>query len=191
MATIVDPELIANIVQQLNVKGALAPFDISEIAFPVFDIGRLAGLTGIQKVATPGSETAVRVGTAAGAHLVVSETPADPGDFTNSSDASPVAGTVLADTGALAAGLYLINAELAYNGAALESIQFEWRNAANAATLAYWQLFPRVDQDRHKITPFIADLSANERLRWLTIVNTTAATVETTVRATPVARSTA
>ena len=191
MATIVDPELIANIVQQLNVKGALAPFDISEIAFPVFDIGRLAGLTGIQKVATPGSETAVRVGTAAGAHLVSADPPADPGDFTNSTDASPGAGVVLADSGPLAAGLHLITGEFTYNGAAQESIQFQWRNAANAVTLAFWHIFPRQDQDRSSIRAFIADVSANERFRWIAIVATTAATVETVVRATPVARSTA
>lgn len=168
MATIVDADLIADIVQQLNVRGELAPFEISQIAFPVFDIGRLTGLTGIQKVATPDSETAVRVGTATNAAFLPTGLPTiDPTSLISAAQLNPTAGQNLIDTGQLAAGQFLLDAYLTTN---IDGARFDiqWRNAADAANLGVISVLLN-NSGFVRVGPHIVDIGLNERVRIINV----------------------
>ena len=159
MARIVDPDLVARLVRQLNVQGPLAPFDISQIAVPVFDIGKLAAL-----------DVPTRVGTSGGQSYVTSSQPFhEPTDVTDDGVvAAPAGGVILADSGGLAAGVHLISAS--YNSVSTGSdATLEWRNAANAGTIASWTGTTGPAGTEFLVGPFALNLAANERLRWLNI----------------------
>lgn len=156
MAEIDDPELVAQIVRQLNVKGPLQPFQIPEVAMPVFDIGRLTAL-----------DLATRVGLFSEEHLTSAEPSALLADLATSRSASPVAGLVLADTGQLTAGLHLINAQISVS-LATGNFDLQWRNAANAATL---RTIPfEVTHEGSKAIKYMVNIAAaNERFRFVSV----------------------
>ncbi len=165
-ALVDDPQLLSEILRELRVKGQLAPFTISETAIAVFDIGKLTDLD-VQHVTTPDSATGVRIGTANATTAVTRE--AVPYSFgavhgdgvTN----NPGAGTVLADTGALAAGRISLLARISTD-AARDQFVLEHRNAANTANLATMSII--VQSWAYDFTYIVA---ANERFR---LVNTNA-----------------
>ena len=179
MASIVDPDLIANIVQQLNVKGALSPFEISEIAVPVFDIGRLAGLTGVQKIATPGSDVAVRVGTSSDTITVATSLPrvAAASMFDSGAIVNAGAAADILDTGQLAAGLHLVQVTMSTDTAIF--FQLQWRNAADAANNATFT-FVAIPGGVMKLN-FMVTLVLNERFKVINgggaVVGASAATI--------------
>ena len=166
MAKIVDPELIADIISALNVQGALAPFDISQIAFPVFDIGRLAALNP-QPVVTPNLLSSVRVGLVANNHLTVANPPVQDTEIVFGLAVAPAGGTILADTGQLAVGVHTFQGMAGHNDGVTRQFDLEWRNAANAANLMVWSFMISNE-------PFVFDLVpnisvANERFRWVNV----------------------
>lgn len=167
MATIVDPVLIADIVSQLNIRGELAPFEISQVAFPVFDIGRLAGLTGVQKVATPDSENAVRVGAATDFHLPSGYQASQPAEWFNDESLNPGVGDILADTGQLAAGVHVLHTGFSSDDKTTGNIiELQWRNAANSANVASMQ-FMFLGRGQQNIGPFFVNVAVNQRFRYL------------------------
>ncbi len=183
MATIVDPELQADIVRELNVRGVLAPFQISEVAIPVFDIGRLAGLAP-QVVTTTAGSQGVRVGlSAADQFLGVAEPATDDGDNVDGGIiVNPGAANVNVDSGQLAAGQHVITAIISAN--VVVDFRIEWRDAANAVTLASWTIL----SGGPSAVPFQFKMNAamllNERVR---VVNIAAVvgTVACSIHASP------
>lgn len=153
MARIIDPDLIAAIVRQLNVRGELAPFDISQVAVPVFDIGKLTALDTIQAVGTRSDQTFVP-----GAPPALND-----GNALSDVVNNPAAGASIFDSGQLAAGIIWLtfSATTDVTGTLLE---LQWRNAANAATLASWNFLMEPGQTV-SIGPFSPSLLLNERFR--------------------------
>ena len=178
-AIIVDPELLAAVTRQFQLRGSLQPFNLTENVVPVFDIGRLTGIIQIQKVATPDSGDAVRVGVATANHLSVGDPPYDDSDIFQVEASNPTAATVLADTGQLTSGIHRISARYAQDSTTTTNILFEWRNAANSATLALWRAFPDHDW---LFDPIFVSVLTNERFRFVQNANITAS-VDTTIGA--------
>jgi hypothetical protein len=79
--------------------------------------------------------------------------------------AAPGAAVVIADSGALPAGIYMAEITLGYSAvaAAGKHISVEHRNAANAANIAQLGLCPGGGQVAFKIARVV--LAANERIR--------------------------
>ena len=174
-ALIIDPELIAAVTRQFNLRGPLQPFNLTENVVPVFDIGRLTGIVQIQKVATPDSAAAVRVGVN-GTYLPTGEPEAEDGDIVNSDDTNPVATTVLADSGQLAAGVHLVHGTYAQDTGSATDFALEWRNAANSATLAVWRAF---NEAIYEFGPRFLNFATNERIRFIQNANITGAVATT------------
>lgn len=111
------PQLIADVIDQLNVRGPLGVLDLSDQVIPAFIIGSRAG--SLQVTVTP-----VNFASAAVFH---------------GASTTPAANTVIVDTGALPAGDYDVLSHIS-SGANLVATAgvciLEHRNAANAATLA-------------------------------------------------------
>ncbi len=177
-ALIIDPELIAAVTRQFNLRGELQPFNLTENVVPIFDIGRLIGIAEIQKVATPDSAAAVRVGVN-GTFLPIGHPEAEDGDIFNDDDTNPVATTVLADTGQLTAGVHLVHATYAQDTGAATDFALEWRNAANNATLAVWRAFSEALFD---FGPRWLNFATDERIRFIQNANITG-DVATTISA--------
>lgn len=166
MAKIVDPQLIADIVRQLNVQGRLEPFDISEIAVPVFDIGRLSGIS-IQEVVSPGLNEFIKIGVAGGSNVLpVAPIAFEESEIFDDSQAAPGAGTVLADTGQIVlTGDYVVQAGVGFNDATPRFFELQGRDAADAVTL--WNI--RIAADvYHELTFKIFVPITLQRIRWVT-----------------------
>ncbi len=172
MARIVDPNLLAQIVRELNVQGPLSPFEISEVAIPVFDIGQLSGVS-VQEVVTPGLLTSVLIGTAGVQDVLqIGQADFENDEVVDDSTAAPAAGTVLADTGQLPAARTQFQAGAGQDDNIPEIFELQWRNAANAATLANFRV---VANGQSVVLNFRLSIGTNERLRWVNtsgIVNT-------------------
>ena len=110
------PQLIADVIDQLNVRGPLGVLNLSDEVRPVFIIGSRPGSLQVtsQPVAFPSAS--VFFGEAA----------------------LPAANTIVVDTGVLPAGDYDVLAHISSHqqGAASLATQLQHRDAANAATLA-------------------------------------------------------
>ena len=179
MAKIVDPDLIADIVRELNVQGALAPFEISEVAVPIFDIGALAAVI-VQQVRTPGETTSVRVSTAGASTFLASGPPtmAPATELISSIDLNPTAALVLADTGALAGNRRVITGYASASG--LVRVEFVHRNAADNADLGVWT-FTVGAGNGIKVGPVAIINALNERFIWRAqsaLTGTTTTTIE-------------
>jgi len=150
--------LIAQIVRQLNVQGPLAPFEIGDVAVPVFDIGQLAAL-----------DVPTRVGTPAAQYLVGGHEASEDTEWFFDDTLNAAGGTVLADTGQLAAGVHVIHA--AFSGDDVTQVYdaaFEWRDAANAVTLTQIRQFLSVEIHNGPIIgPLFVNVALNERFRWV------------------------
>jgi len=164
VARIINPTLIADLITRLNIQGELAPFDISQVAVPIFDIGSLGGLLP-QEVVTPSLSSTVRVSTLGpSTFLNVGPTTMSPADdLVTDLSTNPNDGDVLADTGQLAAVRIVINAWCSPSGTS--RTEFVHRNAANDADLGIWN-FSLSNGSFGKVGPIAVVPLLNERFIW-------------------------
>lgn len=143
------PLLVADLIQQLRLTGALGVLDFEPTVLPVFIIGDRGLDVNIQEIVwLPAENFAVTV-------------------------VNPASGAILIDTGALPAGDYdVISGWTASSMQTTMDLQMQHRNAANAATLAFWpgnqnQAGPTGPDG---IRRFALRLALNERLRYELVV---------------------
>ncbi len=166
-ALIIDPALQAAVIRQFNLRGELAPFNLTENVVPVFDIGALTGNLPTVVTTLAGSQ-GVRVGVNANTNFLPVLPPAyDDTDIVDDVTVNPAAAAVLADTGQLAAGIQMVYAQINWNTAIVD-FQLEWRNAANSATLATFQYQVGTGLPHASFGPLTLNVVVNERLRWAT-----------------------
>ena len=170
-AQIDDPTLLDRILRTFRIKGRIAPFEISETAVPVFDIGNLTGLDPTV-VTTLADSQGVRVGLASVPSAINTTVPryADTDIVNSGPTVNPGAGAVIADTGQLTSGTtQQFHWILAHSAALAVDFAVEWRNAANTATLATWAyLLIAGGQTEAMFQPFTLSIALNERLRIIT-----------------------
>lgn len=147
-----DPELQADLVRLLQVQGPLGLLNVLDVVVPVVSMGQVVPLD-VDVLQPSFRSTTV---------------------FANSVG-SPVAGTVIVDTGQLASGVYNVAAVLTSAVTSADAnMELQHRNAANAANLAVL-LFMGSDGTKlfRQLTlpPMGYEIGPDERLR---IVNTVA-----------------
>lgn len=168
-AVIVDPELIAEVTRQFNLRGQLKPFNLTEDVVPVFDIGRLIGLAP-QPVVTPGLQTMVAAGhSLSNRHYAVAP-PRQTGANASGVANNPAAGAIVGDTGQLAAGTHYCVATFSAD-ATTGLIELQHRNAANAADVDLWSF--QLGLGVVAMVVATIEFNLNERLRWETAVGFT------------------
>ncbi len=183
MALIVDPALQASVIRQFNLKGELAPFNLTENVVPIFDIGQLLGAPPTVVTTTLGQQ-GVRVGTAFGPNALQTRTPRiNDGDVTDGGTAvNPAALAVLVDSGQLAGGEQMVSIYFSAN--VVVDFRIEWRNAANTATIASWTILqggPSAAPFQWGPTTFA--ITTNERIRVVNVgvvVGTVSSCISTT-----------
>ncbi len=170
---IVDPALQAAVVRQFNLRGELAPFTLTEQVIPIFDIGQLVGAAPTV-VTTTVDLQGVRVGTLTaasdGKQALATQIPFSEdnqvvdGGFT----VNPGAAAVICDSGALAASNRTF--DIYANGNAIYDVIVEWRDAANAVTLASWSLLVGGVGVGNMVHwgPHNLNIALNERIRLVT-----------------------
>ncbi len=171
MPLIVDPALQASVIRQFNLRGELAPFNLTENVVPIFDIGTLLRAVDPTVVTTLAGSQGVRVGTATAITALPTIQPRTAAaEITDGGfQVNPGAAAVLVDTGPLAAGEFVVTAWL--NGSAVYDVILEWRNAANAANLATISLLVGgvATGDHVQFGPMnFGSLALNERFRIVT-----------------------
>ncbi len=141
MPLIVDPDLQAQVIRQFNLRGELAPFNLTENVVPVFDIGSLTGNLPTVVTTLAGAQ-GVRVGTtAATTFLPVGPVRYDDQNiFTSGPVVNPGAGAVIIDTGQLGSFPHLVHWQVNNSAALAVDFEVQWRDAANAVTLANWPI---------------------------------------------------
>ncbi len=169
-ALIVDPALQAAVIRQFNLRGELAPFNLTENVVPIFDIGTLLQILDPTVVTTLAGSQGVRIGLVASTSLAVNPPPYNDTRIINSGrTVNPAAGAVIADTGQLVNGPHMVHWICAHNAALAVEFDIEWRNAANAATLATWSYIALPGGDNLQMFDQLTLLFAqNERLRIVT-----------------------
>ncbi len=179
-AIIVDPALQAAVIRQFNLRGELAPFNLTENVVPVFDIGSLTGNLPTV-VTTLAGTTGVRVGLSNVDSSFQTTLPKlAAAELDNDSTVNPTAGDVGATTGQLAVATFLMDGFVCNNGA-ITDISFEWRNAADSATLATWTLFVGTGGPTARWGPYVIDNTVlNQRMR-VVYNSTITATVNSTI----------
>ncbi len=182
---IVDPELQAEVIRQFNLRGELSPFLLTNRVVPIFDIGRLASLNVPQVVTTTEGGQGVRVGLSSITQFLgVAEPSTDDGDVTDGGTAiNPAALAVDVDTGQLAAGTHIITAQCSSN--VVVDFRLEWRDAANAVTLASWTVLSGGPSSVPHQWKLNADVLLNERFR-IVNVGVVVGSIATNIQATPV-----
>ncbi len=181
MPLIVDPQLQASVIRQFNLRGELAPFNLTENVVPIFDIGTLLRAIDPTVVTTLAGSQGVRVGTSGTAALVTAQPPVVDTNVTDGGFAvNPGAAALLVDSGALGAGDRTFDIYL--GGSALFDLIIEWRNAANAANVATWSILAGDVGGGGNVHwgPHNLDLANNERVRIVTggaVVGTVASTI--------------
>ncbi len=170
MALIDDPDLLDQILREFRIKGQISPFDLSNIAVPVIDIGLLTGIALSPTVVTTlAGNQGVRVGTGApNEYLHTGPQGFVVAGFNNrGSTVNPAAGAVISDSGALGPGLVVFYFVINWDAAILD-FQVEWRNAANSANLGTIGFLLGTGQPSVKFGPITLSLGTNERLRVVT-----------------------
>ncbi len=139
MPLIVDPALQARVVRQFNLRGELAPFNLTENVIPTIDIGRLVGADPTVVTTLAGSQ-GVRVGTTVGEHVRTQVPAIEDGNVVDGGfSVNPGAAALLVDGGPVSSSRNR-TIDIYLNGNAIYDLIVEWRNAANAANLATWSL---------------------------------------------------
>ncbi len=191
-AIIVDPALQAAVIRQFNLRGELAPFNLTENVIPVFDIGKLTSLAEAPTVVTTTfGQQGLRIGTDSASEGLITRPKAfDDAQIVNSGAVvNPAAGTVLADTGQLAAGDRMVHWLINSNAAAVTDFSVEWRDAANAVTIAIWTFFVGGNTESVQMfNPLVLTFATNERLR-IVATGVVVGTVNATVQQSPINRS--
>ncbi len=166
---IVDPALQAEVVRQFNLRGELSPFLLTNRVVPIFDIGSLTGNLPTVVTTLAGSQ-GVRVGTVSDVTALTVEPPSERvADVVDGRTVTnPTAGTVLVDSGQLQAGNHLFHA-LINCDAAIDDFSIEWRDAANAVTLASYGFYVGTGQPTVYWGPhLLAVATTNQRVRIIT-----------------------
>ncbi len=144
------PLLVADLIRQLNLTGALGVLDFSPAVIPTFLIGSREGALTIT------SEPVAFQG----------------GEIFEDRTTNPGLNAVLATTGQLPAGTYDVIAGISIAGhpAGADFTLFQHRDAADAGTLATWP-FARGVPDIPQGFPLTMayTIATNERFRWLNI----------------------
>ena len=143
---VVDPELVANLTRLLQIRGPLGLLNVLDTIVPVVNMGDV--VTRTVTVLQPAYRT----------------TDIFSFGFFNGA----AAGTVLADTGALAEGIYDVHILMSARvNAALYAHEIQIRDAANTATLAVWHHGLRtLSGDTLRTTETLAlELAASGRVR--------------------------
>ncbi len=182
MPLIVDPELQASVIRQFNLRGELAPFNLTENVVPIFDIGTLLRAIDPTVVTTLAGSQGVRVGTVTNAsYLPTGDAPINDFDVVNSGAVvNPAAAQVIVDTGALGGTNPTYWYAIINNNAAISDFEVQHRDAANAATLATWGFFAGTGQPCVQTHILMLVMAASERLRVVSgsaIVGTVNATI--------------
>ncbi len=167
-AIIVDPELLAAVTRQFQLRGELQPFNLTENVVPTFDIGRILALDPAipQQVVSPGQNNSVQIGLASGRTVIPTVTPRFMAtDVVPDTQAAVAAGTVLADSGQLAAGDFWVDCSISQNDGTTVDLALQWRNAADAANILQIPFFGglRVGKLFH-----FRDVALDERFRLVT-----------------------
>lgn len=144
------PQLIADIIEQLQLTGQLGLLDFSDVVVPVYLIAQRDAIVASQGPSFASAE------------------------IFSGSVLGPANSTIIVDTGPLPAGTYDCIFGMSYTafGATSEFI-LQWRNAANAADLATWPVrMSNLAEEVANIGPFTTalEISLNERLRWFVTV---------------------
>lgn len=145
------PLLVADLIEQLSLTGAVGLLDFAPTVVPVFIVGDRD--LEVEAVAPVFQSTEIFSGDAA----------------------NPVAGAVIVDTGQLPAGDYdvQLHGHLAVTAGGPQRVLFAHRNAANTADLAIFSI-PMANTAANSWSwSFGYRLATNERLRLSAAVNTT------------------
>ena len=148
----IDPDLQANLVRLLQIKGPLGILNVPDVIVPVVIMGEIAP----RDVITRQPRFDVADWFSAGITL------------------SPAANSILADTGQLPAGVYDVIISIGSNtGAAAEQWAVQHRDAANAANLGIIEHIQLAEGNAQQplYMAFSHSFVSNERLR---ILNTSA-----------------
>ncbi len=165
---IIDPALQASVIRQFNLRGELSPFLLTNRVVPTFDIGTLVTAVVPTVVTTQAGSTGVRIGTLNDATAVITSKPGiNDNDVTDGGTSiNPAALTVLVDTGPIVGqqGQLWFYAIIGANVPV--DFRIEWRNAADAATVAAWTILV----GGPSAVPFafelnLEDMQVNERIR--------------------------
>jgi len=144
---VTDTVLIADLLQFLSVRGSLGRLPLADVVVPVISLGDVR--TREVNILTPAFRS-VDV-------------------FSNGMQVQQAAGTVLADTGPLAAGTFDVRVILSSDADDDVSVEIdlEHRNAADAANLAVWThpLRSTGPDTIHYDYAFGYEFAVNERLR--------------------------
>ncbi len=147
------PQLVADVIRQLNLTGTVGLLEFSDQVTPVYIVAQRAGALDI----------------------VTAPVTFESAEVFNGQAWSAAANTVLADTGAMAAGTYDLQLQLsctASTAAAATPFVIEHRNAANAVTLAVLlsQAIIVTQGAAHSVQTGIFGyvIALNERIRILT-----------------------
>ncbi len=178
---IIDPALEAEVVRQFNLRGALAPFLLTNRVVPIFDIGRLTSLIVPTVVTTLEGSTGVRIGLSNVDSSFQTTLPKlGAAEVDNDTTVNPTAGDVGATTGQLAVADFLMDGFVC-NNAAITDISIQFRNAADSATLALWTLFAGTGGPTQRWGPYVIENTVlNQRVR-VVYNSTITATVNSTL----------
>lgn len=164
-ALIIDPALVAAVTRQFNLRGELQPFNLTENVVPIFDIGKLVGQVP-QEVVTPGLVSSVRIGVpSTNTALQTSNPQFAAAEITSATVVAPIAGSVLVDSGPLAAGTWWIQTVGSHDDALPIIMELQHRDAANLVTLSSWRV---VVVTSHTLW-FTQGINLNERFRWVNV----------------------
>jgi len=144
-----DPLLVADLIALLSIKGAIGRLPLADIVLPVVNLG---------DVVTPQIE-------------VLSPVYQSTDVFSAGQVVNPALGAVLADTGALIAGVYDLIMYGAALGVGTANLIVQHRNAANTATLAEWEVLfqaPVGEWFTQPLPRLSYQFGDNERLRIIT-----------------------
>ena len=143
----VDPEVAVSLTRLLQIRGPLGVLNVLDTIVPVVSLGDV-----VERTVT-----------------VLQPSFRSTDVFSNGIQINQVAGTVLADTGQLPAGVYDVMLQMAGdNNEANQRVAFEHRNAANSTNLATWDYLLHMNVDDTKSWgPFhlAYELAVNERIR--------------------------
>lgn len=149
---VVDPERVVDLTRLLQIRGPLGVLNVLDTIVPVVNMGDVVARTvTVRQPAFRSTDI-----------------------FSNGWQASQLAGTILADTGPLAEGIYdVIFSSTAHTNVIEQRVETQLRNAANSANLASWDHAIGVIVDGGKTPVHYAialDLGDNERLRIIQIL---------------------
>ncbi len=148
------PQLTADVIAALRLTGTLGLFDFSDVVIPTISVGNVRPQTFVANPVTYES-----------------------GEIFSAYTANPAINTVLVDTGALGAGVYDCIFGFSYEQINVTmNLEFQWRNAANAANLAAWpNAISNITQTGQSmpIGPFSLNIGLNERIRVITLLGAT------------------